>query len=199
MLVGYARVSTGGQDPSYQVQALEGRGCERIFTERCSAREVKRPQLKATLDFLRKGDSMVVWKFDRLARSVTHLISLGRELERRECQLVSLTEGIDTTTPGGRLVFTMFGALAEFEEALNRERTAESYRAAKATGKRWGRPSPFHDPENVRVARAMLADRSVPRSEIAKRFGVNRNVIYRWFPGGDPDAFTGQQHGRRAV
>ena len=161
---------------------------------------MKRPQLKATLDFLRKGDSMVVWKFDRLARSVTHLISLGRELERRECQLVSLTEGIDTTTPGGRLVFTMFGALAEFEVALNRERTAESYRAAKATGRRWGAPVAIpRSGECAGCKNVLLADCSVPRSEIAKRFGVNRNVIYRWFPGGDPDAFTGEQHGRRAV
>ena len=93
-----------------------------------------------------KGDSLVVWKFDRLVLSVTHLISLGRELQRRECQLVSLTEGIDITTPGGRFVFAMFGALGEFEADINRERTAESYRAAKAAGKSWGRPSPSHDP-----------------------------------------------------
>ena len=93
----------------------------------------------------------------------------------------------------------MFGALAEFEADLNRERTEESYRAAKAAGRRWGRPSPFHDPKNVRIAQAMLADRSIPRTEVARRFGVGRNVIYRWFPGGDPDAFTGEQRGGRAA
>ena len=198
MLVGYARVSTRGQDPFYQILALEQRGCGRIFTERASARDQKRPQLQAAREFLRKGDSLVVWKFNRLARSVTHLISLGRELESRECQLVSLTEGIDTTTPGGRLVFTVFGALAEFEADLNRERTQESYRAAKAAGKTWGRPSPFRDPENVRAAQALLADPSITKREVARRFGVSITTIYRWFPRGDPEAYTRVQLRRAA-
>ena len=155
MLVGYARVSTPDQDPGYQLRALEERGCQRIFTDRGSGRITERPQLTAALEFIRDGDVLVVWKFDRLARNLRHLIELGVELERRGCQLVSLTEAIDTGSPGGKLVFAVFGAMAEFEADLNRERTQASARAHKAAGRRWGRPSPFHDPENVRIAKAM--------------------------------------------
>ena len=199
MLVGYARVSTPERDPAYQLLALEQRGCGKVFTDRCGARARSRPQLKAALEFLREGDALVVWKFDRLARNLRHLIRIGADLDCRGCQLVSLTEAIDTTTPGGRLVFAVFGAMAEFEADLVRERTEESDRAAKAAGRRWGRPSVFHDPENARIAQAMLRDASIPRGEIAKRFGVSRNVIRRWFPGGDPDAFDGQEHRGRAA
>ena len=197
MLVGYARVSTADQDPGHQLRALEQRGCARIFTDRCPGKLANRPQLGAALDFLHEGDALVVWKFDRLAGNLLHLIDLGIALEKRGCQLVSLTEAIDTTTPGGDLVFAVFGAMADFIADLNRERVKESYRAAKAAGRRWGRPSPFHDPANVRVAKAMLADRSISRAEIARRFGVSRNVLYHWFPGGDPDAYTGERHSRR--
>ncbi|MCY4597995.1 MAG: recombinase family protein [Bryobacterales bacterium] len=191
VLVGYARVSTPDQDPGYQLRALEERGCQRIFTDRGSGRITERPQLTAALEFIRDGDVLVVWKFDRLARNLRHLIELGVELERRGCQLVSLTEAIDTGSPGGKLVFAVFGAMAEFEADLNRERTQASARAHKAAGRRWGRPSPFHDPENVRIAKAMLADRSIPRTEVARRFGLGTTALYRWFPGGDPDTFTG--------
>ena len=198
MLVGYARVSTPDQDPGYQLLALEERGCVRVFTDRCSARTPRRPQLGAALDVLREGDALVVWKFDRLARNLRDLIDMGVGLEQRGCQLVSLTEAIDTSTPGGKVVFAVFGAMAEFEADLTRERTEESYRATKAAGRRWGRPSPFHDPENVRAAKAMLADPGIPVTAVARRFGVNRNVIYRWFPGGDPDAYDGKPHRRAA-
>ncbi len=124
MLVGYARVSTPDQDPGYQLRALEERGCEKVFTDRGSGRITERPQLTAALEFIRAGDALVVWKFDRLARNLRHLIELGVELERRGCQLVSLTEAIDTGSPGGKLVFAVFGAMAEFEADLNRERTS---------------------------------------------------------------------------
>ena len=199
MLVGYARVSTPKQDPAYQLLALDKRGCEKVFTDRCGATAPRRPQLKATLDFLRGGDTLVVWKFDRLARSLRDLVRIGADLDQRGCQLVSLTEAIDTTSPGGRAFFNLFGVMAEFELDLIRERTEESYRAAKAAGRRWGRPSVFHDPDNVRIAQAMLRDRSIPRGEIAKHFGVSRGVIRRWFPDGDPDAFDGKQHRGRAA
>ena len=192
---GYPRVSTLDQDPGYQLRALEQRGCERIFTDRCPGRVRSRPQLTAALDCLHAGDALVVWKFDRLARNLRNLIDLGTDLEKSGCQLVSLTEAIDTATPGGKLVFAVFGAMAEFEADLNRERTAES---CKAAGRRWGRRSVFHDPENVRIAQAMLADRKIPRKEIAKRFGVDSNVLYHWFPGGDPDAYDGKTHRRAA-
>ena len=195
MTVGYARVSTADQSPGYQIKALEERGCQRIFTDRCSGRSPNRPQLAAALEFVREADTLVVWKFDRLARNLRHLIDLGITLEARRCQLVSLTEAIDTASPGGKLVFAVFGAMAEFEADLNRERVQEAYKAAKAAGRRWGRPSAFHDPENVRIAKTMLKDRHISRKAIAEHFGVNRNVLYHWFPGGDPDAYDGTRHG----
>ena len=191
MTVGYARVSTEGQDPGYQTLALEARGCEKIFTDRCSGRRESRPQLDAALDFLRTNDTLVVWKFDRLARSLKHLIALAGELEHRECQLVSLTEAIDTNSAGGRLVFLIFGAMAQFEVDLDRERTVEARRAARAAGRRLGRPSAFHDETNVRAAQALLADPGISKAEVARRFQVSRNTLYRWFPGGMPGAFIG--------
>ncbi|MDE0626283.1 MAG: recombinase family protein [Bryobacterales bacterium] len=191
MLVGYARVSTADQDPAYQLRALQERGCEKVFTDRCTGRRAERPELAAALEFLRPGDTLAVWKFDRLARDLRHLIELGLELDRRGCQLASLTEAIDTATPGGRLVFSVFGAMAQFEADLNSERTREAYRIKRAAGVRWGRRSPFHDPENVRMAQALLRDPALTVTAVAKRFGTSRNVIYAWFPGGDPDAYNG--------
>ncbi len=138
----------------------------------------------------------MVWKFDRLARSLRNLVELGLELEQRGCQLVSLTENVDTATPGGRLVFAIFGAMAQFEADLTSERTREAYKARKGVQNAWGRPSPFRDAENVRIAKSLLADLSIPRTEIAKRFGVHRNTLYSWFPGGDPDGYTGRAHRR---
>ena len=197
MLVGYARVSTVDQDPAYQLQALEERGCGRVFSDRCSGKQAERPQLAAALDFLCPGDTLVVWKFDRLARDLRHLIRIGADLGRGGCELVSLTEAIDTSTPGGKLIFSVFGAMAQFEADLSSERTKEAYRIKRAAGVRWGRPSPFHDPENVRIAKTLLADRTLSRTEIAKRFGTSRNVLYAWFPRGDPDAYDGRNHRRR--
>ena len=197
MLVGYARISTVDQDPAYQLKALAERGCTKIFTDRCSGKRAERTELGAALDFLRQGDTLAVWKFDRLARNLRHLIELGLEVERRGCQLVSLTEAIDTATPGGKLVFSVFGAMAQFEADLNSERTREAYLAKRAAGVRWGRPSVFHDPKNVAMAKVLLADSTISRTAIAKRFGVSRNVLYSWFPRGDPEAFDGTNHRNR--
>ena len=182
MVVGYARVSTVDQHPEYQIRALEARGCERIFTDRRSSRSKSRPQLDAVLDFLRKGDSLVVWKFDRL--------------ERRQCELDSLTEAIDTSSPGGRLAFAIFGAMAQFQADLASERTKEAHKAAKAVGNRWGRPSVFHDPATVQVAQALLRDDGVSSAEAARRLGVHSSTLRRWFPGSDPDAFRGRNGGK---
>ena len=196
MLVGYARVSTADQNPEHQVRALKERGCGRIFTDRCSGRGARRPQLDAALDFLREGDSLVAWRFDRLGRSVQHLLDLSRQLDERGCQLVSLTEAIDTGTPGGKLVFTVFAALAAFEADLIGERTTEAARTAKAHGNRWGRRSKFHDPEIVRAAKAMLADPAITTVAVARHFGVSKNTIYRWFPRADPQAFGTGRNGK---
>ncbi len=191
MNVGYARLSKAGEDHVCQIRALQERGCERIFADRCSCRREKRPQLDAAFNALRTNDTLVVWRFDRLAWSLTQLVALAGELERRQCQLVSLTEAIDTTSAEGHLVFVIFRAMARFEADRSRERTANAHLVARATGTRLGRPSPFHDRANVQVAQKLLADPSIPAAEVARRFGVSRNTLYRWFPGGAPEAYTG--------
>ena len=198
MTVGYARVSAAGQDPACQIQALRDRGCERIFTDRCSGRRQGRPQLDAALAALRTNDTLVVWRFDRLAHSLRHLLALAAELERRQCRLVSLTESIDTGSRDGGTVFAVFGAMARCDADLRRERTADAHRVARATGRRLGRPSPFHDSANVRAAQELLADPTVPAAAVARRFGISRNTLYRWFPGGAPEAFTGSLEGGAA-
>ena len=195
MTVGYARLSAAGQDPACQIQALRERGCDRIFTDRSSGRRQGRPQLDAALGSLRTNDTLVVWRFDRLAHSLRHLVALAGELQRRQCRLVSLTESIDTGSPDGGTVFAVFGAMARFEADLRRERTADAHRVARTTGRRLGRPSRFHESANVRAAQALLADPSIPAAEVARRFGISRNTLYRWFPGGAPDAFTGPLKG----
>src|SRR5919202_1797568 len=137
MLVGYARVSTQDQNPELQLDALQQAGCERVFVEKASGAQRDRPELKAALDFMRgKGDVLVVWKLDRLARSLKQLIETVEDLERRGIGFRSLTEQIDTTSPGGRLVFHIFGAMAEFARSIIRERTRAGLDAARARGAR---------------------------------------------------------------
>ena len=195
MTVGYARLSAAGQDPACQIHALRERGCERIFTDHFRGRKGIRPQLAAALDSLGTNGTLVVWRLDRLARSLGHLVALAVELERRQCRLVSLTEAIDTGARDGGTVYAVFGAMARCDANLSRERTADAHRVARATGRRLGRPSPFHNSANVRAAQALLADPTVPAAEVARRFGVSRSTLYRWFPGGAPDAFMGPLEG----
>ena len=139
MLVGYARISTQDQSPELQLDALQKAGCERIFVEKASGAQRDRPELKAALDLMRgKGDILVVWKLDRLARSLKQLIETVEDLERRKIGFRSLTEQIDTTSPGGRLVFHIFGVMAEFERSIIRERTRAGLDAARARGRKTG-------------------------------------------------------------
>ncbi len=181
MLVGYARVSTQDQKPELQLDALRRADCERIFEEKTSGAQRDRPELKAALDYLREGDTLVVWKLDRLARSLKQLIETVEALEERNIGFRSLTENIDTTTPGGRLVFHIFGALAEFERSIIRERTSAGLAAARTRGKVGGRPPALCE-RDISAARAMLADANIPTKEVAKRLGVAVSTLYRYLP-----------------
>src|ERR1019366_5384910 len=140
MLIGYARVSTEDQDTALQRDALSAAGCERLFEETASGSRIDRAQLQAALGFARSGDTIVVWKLDRLARSLSQLIQTVEGLESRGVGIRSLTETIDSTTAGGKLVFHIFGALAEFERGVIRERTREGLLAARRRGRFGGRP-----------------------------------------------------------
>lgn len=181
MLVGYARVSTQDQKPDLQLDALQTAGCEKVFVEKASGAQRERPELKAALDYMRNGDTLVVWKLDRLARSMTQLIETVEGLEEKGSGFRSLTEAIDTTTAGGRLIFHVFGALAEFERSIIRERTRAGLDAARARGRKGGRPPKLRE-NDVRAARAMLADRSITVEEVARHLKVSPATLYRHLP-----------------
>ncbi|WP_346799462.1 recombinase family protein (plasmid) [Halomonas sp. Bachu 37] len=176
MIIGYARVSTQDQNPQLQRDALEQTGCEQIFEERITGTKRERPELQACLRTLRSGDTLVVWKLDRLARSLKDLVELIHELAERGIGFRSLTEAIDTTNAGGKLVFHIFGALAEFEHSLIRERTLAGLAAARARGRKGGR-RPALLPADVRKAAAMLADPQITKTEVAQHFGVSRVTL----------------------
>jgi DNA invertase Pin-like site-specific DNA recombinase len=177
-LIGYARVSTTDQNANLQLDALTEAGCYRVFVDTASGAIDARPELVAALDQLRPGDTLVVWKLDRLGRSLRHLIDVIGELQRRDVGFRSMQESIDTTTPTGKLVFHMFGALAEFERDLIRERTAAGLAAARARGRLGGRPSAM-TPEKLAVARQMYESRKHTVEAIAKTVGVSRTSVYR--------------------
>lgn len=183
MLVGYARVSTQDQNPNLQSDALKAAGCEKIFVEKASGAQRERPELTAALSYMREGDSLVVWKLDRLARSLPQLIETVARLEAQGIGFRSLTEAIDTTTAGGKLVFHIFGALAEFERSVIRERTRAGLKAARDRGRTGGRP-PALSPADLAAAKAMLRDPTITVDEVAKRLKVSPATLYRHLPGG---------------
>ena len=183
MLVGYARVSTQDQNPRLQLDALKAEGCEKIFVEKASGAQRDRPELSAAIDYARAGDTLVVWKLDRLARSLKQLIETIEGLEQREIGFRSLTEAIDTTTSGGRLVFHIFASLAEFERSIIRERTRAGLEAARSRGRTGGRPPALTD-KDLTAAKAMLKDDTMTVEEIAKQLGVAPSTLYRHLPGG---------------
>ena len=176
MIIGYSRVSTQDQNPEYQVDALEKAGCEQIFQEKVTGKLRERPELSQCLRTLRTGDTLVVWKLDRLARSLKDLVEIVQDLNDREVGFKSLTEAIDTTSSGGRLVFHIFGALAEFEHSLIRERTIAGLEAARARGRKGGRKPSMSDAD-VRKASAMLSDPLITKKEVAEHFGVARTTL----------------------
>ncbi|MBX3486657.1 MAG: recombinase family protein [Candidatus Paracaedibacteraceae bacterium] len=182
MLVGYARVSTLDQNPEMQIDALKAAGCEKIFIEKLSGSKDDRPQLKAAMDYIRNGDTLVIWKLSRLARSITQVISTVKELETRNIGLKILTQKIDTTSPEGRLFFHMTAAFDQFQRELIVENTKAGLKAARNRGRVGGRP-PALTEEKIKTARAMLKDKeSYPFiSDIIKSLGIGRTAFYRYF------------------
>lgn len=183
MLIGYARVSTDGQDHALQLDALKAAGCERVFVETASGTRTDRPELRRALEMSRAGDVLVVWSLSRLGRSLKHLIEIAEDLQVREIGLRSLTESIDTTTPAGRFMFSILGALAVMEREVLIERTRAGLAAAAARGRRGGRP-PVLDADKLRAAKAMLASGTMTSTEIARQLGCAPSTLYRHLPGG---------------
>ena len=176
MNIGYARVSTLDQRTDLQLDALKKAGCEQVYTERFTGSSRARPELENCLRSLRKGDTMVVWRLDRLGRSLKDLVSIITDLEDRGVAFRSLTESIDTSTSGGKLVFHIFGALAEFERSIIQERTRAGLAAARARGRKGGR-KPKMNKADVRKAMAMLQDPGITKAEVADHFGVSRVTL----------------------
>ena len=181
-LVGYARVSTQDQKPELQLDALKAAGCGRLFVERASGAREDRPHLRAALDYMRAGDALVVWKLDRLARSMKQLIETVDQLKARGIGFRSLTEAIDTTTAAGELFFHIFGALAQFERSIIRERTNAGLKAALARGRKGGRRPKVH-PDDVRAAITLLHDPDISVREAAAKLGLSVSALYRHAPG----------------
>lgn len=178
MKIGYARVSTDDQLLDLQIDALHGHGVETIYREHKSGKDTDRPELANCLKAMRSGDTLIVWRLDRLGRSLADLIRIVNDLEARGVGFASLTEQIDTTTPAGKLIFHVFAALAEFERSLIRERTHAGLTAARARGRVGGR-HPKLTGKDLTMAKALMADKTQNVSEIAKRFGVSRSTLYR--------------------
>jgi DNA invertase Pin-like site-specific DNA recombinase len=179
MLIGYARVSTTDQTLALQQDALTKAGCERIFTDTASGAIAERKGLEEALSHLRPGDTLVVWKLDRLGRSLKDLITRITQLQNLDIGFKSLTEQIDTTTSGGKLVFHIFGALAEFERDIIRERTQAGLAAARTRGKRGGR-RPNLKPQDIAMVRKLYEDKQTPIEDICRMFKISRMTLWRY-------------------
>ncbi|EOE5513054.1 recombinase family protein [Enterobacter asburiae] len=180
MLIGYVRVSTNDQNTALQRTALECAGCELIFEDKISGKTSERPGLKRGLKTLRKGDTLVVWKLDRLGRSMRHLVLLVEELRDRDINFCSLTDSIDTSTPMGRFFFHVMGALAEMERELIVERTRAGLAAARAQGRVGGRRPKFTSEQWAQMGRLIAAGES--RQRVALIFDAGISTLYRRFP-----------------
>jgi DNA invertase Pin-like site-specific DNA recombinase len=178
MLIGYARVSTTDQSPHLQIDALTKEGCTNIFTDTSSGAKSERPGLTEALSYVRTGDTLMVWKLDRLGRSLQHLIATITDLNARGVGFKSLTENIDTTTSAGKLIFHIFGALAEFERDIIRERTQAGLLAARARGRNGGRPK-LLGPTKRAHAQALYNAGTSTIAEICKTLGISRATLYR--------------------
>lgn len=180
MLIGYARVSTQDQNLDLQIEALNKAGCQKIFDDKISGSRAERPGLAKALEMLREGDTLVVWKLDRLGRSVKNLVDLVGELHKQGVQFNSLTDVIDTGTPSGRFFFHVMASLAEMERELTVERTRAGLEVAKQLGRRGGRKRQMTD-SKIEAAKKLLA-KGVPPREVANNLGVSVPTLYRWCP-----------------
>jgi DNA invertase Pin-like site-specific DNA recombinase len=179
MLLGYARVSTDDQNLDLQRDALRAAGCEKVLEDRLSGAKAARPGLTLLLEVARTGDSIVVWRLDRLGRTLHDLIVLAKRLEEAGIGLVSLQEKIDTSSSGGRLIFHMFGALAEFERHVLRERTQAGLNAARARGRKGGRPKRL-DPAKRQLAIQLYNDQQHTVAEICRMMGISKPTLYSY-------------------
>lgn len=176
--IGYARVSTGDQTPALQIDALKDAGCDPIFTDHgVSGVATKRPQLDKCLNALKAGDTLVVWRLDRLGRSLRHLLELTEELRKRDVGFTSLSESLDTTSPQGMLILSVMGALAQFERSLIAERTAAGRASARKRGVTFGRPRKLNE-QQVGHAHKLAEEGKLP-TDIGRLLGVSRATAYR--------------------
>ena len=180
MMIGYARVSTQDQNLDLQTEALTRAGCEKIYEDKISGVRVERPGLTRALEMLREGDTLVVWKLDRLGRSVKQLVDMVGELHKQGIQFKSLTDAIDTGTPAGRFFFHVMASLAEMERELIIERTRAGLDAAKQLGRKGG-GKPKMTSSKIESAKKLLAS-GIPPRDVAKDLGVSVPTLYRWLP-----------------
>jgi len=180
MLIGYARVSTQAQNLDLQLEALAKAGCKKVFDDKISGSRAERPGLAKALEMLREGDTLVVWKLDRLGRSVKNLVDLIGELQKQSVQFKSLTDAIDTGTTSGRFFFHVMASLAEMERELTVERTRAGLEVARQLGRKGGRKRQMTD-SKIESAKKLLAS-GVPPRDVAKNLGVSVPTLYRWIP-----------------
>lgn len=180
MLVGYARVSTNDQTLDLQIDALKKAGCEKIYTDTASGAKTDRKGLQEALNHLRSGDVLIVWRLDRLGRTLKQLIELINTLNDSGIGFKSQQESIDTTSSGGKLVFHIFGALAEFERELVRERTRAGLDAARARGRNGGRPKVLDDPKKIERLKKMYDSKQYQVSELLEMFNISRGTLYKY-------------------
>jgi DNA invertase Pin-like site-specific DNA recombinase len=185
MKVGYARVSTDDQSLSLQLDALKEAGCGRVFEEKASGKSADRPVLAECLSFLREGDELVVWRLDRLGRSIQDLIAIVKGLRERKVEFRSLRESLDTTTSGGKLIFHFFAALAEFERDVIRERTMAGLTAARARGRIGGR-KPCLDAAGADMLRKVAKDKNIPVDQICAQFKIGRSSFFKYLTANGP-------------
>ena len=183
MLIGYCRVSTADQNLSLQKDELEKFGCSKIYEDVASGAKSARVGLEAAIDFAREGDTLVIWKLDRLGRSLRDLIEIVNRLEQSGVSFVCITQNIDTRTLGGKLFFHIFGALAEYERELIRERTKAGLTAARARGRKGGR-KPAMNEEQIEQARAMMDNPKLKIKSIIKTLGISKATLYKYVPMG---------------